>query len=174
MKGDHHEWRELNIVTWSDTILPQCYKHLLNVSAMGLVSQTRPAPAGTLSFLSSLTQRRRQGWQWWCSRQSGSGLVSPHSSWTVPRTSPQSTFSRTLRPMRSSSKSGLMVKYTKGSHKLQVPHGTGVGAAVVWKPCPHHSFCFVFSPTSLCLLPFMNILKDSNPETILEILLSLS
>lgn len=119
----------------------QCVCNRTGPGTPGGVSWIGPAPAGTLSSLSSLTQRRRSEWQWWCSRWLGSGLMSPHSSQTVPRTSPQSPFSRTLCPMRSSLKSGLVVKHTKGSHKLQGPHGTG-GGGQPWCESPAHIIPF--------------------------------
>lgn len=105
-----------------------------------------PAPAGTLSSLSSLTQRRRSEWQWWCSRRLGSGLMSPHLSQTVLALLPRVLSVECYVPWDPPWKVASPWSNTPRALMLaKVLMGLRQGAAVVWKPCLHHSFCFVLA-----------------------------
>lgn len=130
----------------SDTLLPQCCKHFLNVSAtgrgqglLGGVSWIGPAPAGTLSSLSSLTQRR-VGVTMVMLKAVGIRTHVPTFFTDSACTSPQSPFSRMLCPMRSSLKSGLVVKHTRALTSYKVLMGLVAGQP--WCESPAHIIPF--------------------------------
>lgn len=145
MKWYFYSSRKANIFKWSlqqDGARDSWGSKLDRASTLGPCRPVKPHPEEEVE------------WQWWCSRRLGSGLHVPtfftDSASHLPRVLSECVVSHEIPPWKVASWSNTPRAFT--SYKVLMDWWQG--AAVVWKPCPHHSLCFVFSPVSLCLLSF--------------------